>query len=326
MRAPAMQAHFLRRPCLTHRERIMHLGKSYRMTEFIVWTRKQIYLLLLAALIPVLLYQVAGLKWLTLPVTVVSLLGTATAFVVGFKNVQTYSRTLEAQKIWTSIVNASRYWGVISRNFVRDPESLRVLADRHFAWLTALRYELRAARIWETVDRESNAEYLKRHYSIPERQQSMDAELSRYLSSEDREKIAGVDCKAAQLLGLQGQAERIKNFPYPRQYAIINAFFVRSFCFLLPFGLLAEFDKLNASASGLLRGEMTWLVVPFSVMISWIYTPLERVGESTENPFEGSPNDVPISHLSALIERDVKQMQGRADLPQLPAPVNDIVM
>jgi hypothetical protein len=27
-----------------------------------------------------------------------------------------------------------------------------------------------------------------------------------------------------------------------------------------------------------------------------------------------------------LIERDVKQMQGRADLPQLPAPVNDIVM
>ncbi|MNT66655.1 Bestrophin, RFP-TM, chloride channel [compost metagenome] len=66
---------------------------------------------------------------------------------------------------------------------------------------------------------------------------------------------------------------------------------------------------------------MVWLAVPFSVIISWIYTSLEQVGESTENPFEGSANDVPISRLSTMIERDLKQMQGRSDLPGLSSKV-----
>ena len=37
------------------------------------------------------------MKWLGIPWTVVALLGTATAFIVGFKNVQTYNRTWEAR-------------------------------------------------------------------------------------------------------------------------------------------------------------------------------------------------------------------------------------
>jgi putative membrane protein len=329
----------------------MHLGKSYRLSEFVLWTRRKIYGLLVLGLVPVLLYQVAGLKWLTLPLTVVTLLGTATSFVVGFKNVQTYTRTLEAQKIWMAIVNSSRYWGMISRDFVSDAERSRALLDGHLAWLTALRYQLRAARVWETVESASNAEYQK-HYVIPERQQPLEAALSRYLSPQDLRTVAGADSISVQLLGmqgrkvrrlydegliasseytefnsrirefldLQGQAERIKNFPYPRQYAIINTFFVRSFCLLLPFGLMGEFDRLNDSVGGVMHGEMIWLAVPFSVMISWIYMALEQVGEGTENPFEGSANDVPISHLSLVIERDIKQMQGRADLPGLPPP------
>ena len=58
------------------------------------------------------------------------------------------------------------------------------------------------------------------------------------------------------------------------------------FCLLLPFGLLREFDKLNDSVEGVIKGNMVWLVIPFSVLISWMYTSLERVGESTENPFD----------------------------------------
>lgn len=334
----------------------MHLGKSYRLSEFVFWTRRKIYVLLTVSAVPVVLYQVLGLKWLTVPLPVVTLLGTATTFVVGFKNVQTYTRTLEAQKIWMAIVSASRFWGVISRDYIEDPGRARGLVDRHLAWLTALRHQLRRARVWETTDSACNAEYRK-SYVIPERLYPLDAELSRYLSPDDLRELAVPDGKAVQLLGLQGravrrllaegaisaseyaelnsrirelldlqgQAERIKNFPYPRQYAIINTFFVRAFCLLLPFGLMGEFDRLNQSVTGLMRGEMIWLVVPFSAMISWIYTSLEQVGESTENPFEGGANDVPISHLSAMIERDVKQMHGRADVPEAPI-AGDIVL
>jgi putative membrane protein len=41
-----------------------------------------------------------------------------------------------------------------------------------------------------------------------------------------------------------------------------------------------------------------------------MYTSLAQVGESTENPFEGSANDVPISTLCAAMERDLRWMLG----------------
>lgn len=326
----------------------MHLGKSYRLCEFVVWTRRSIYYLLALGIVPVVLYQVAGMKWLTLPLSVVSLLGTATTFVVGFKNVQTYTRTVEAQRIWMSIVSASRYWGVISQAYGGDSGRTATLVDRHLAWLTALRYQLRKARVWESAASRPNAEYQSR-YEIPELRESLESALSRYLAPQEIAALTQADGKATQLLAaqgqairgllddgaisaseyaelnsrirdlldLQGQAERIKNFPYPRQYAIINTLFVRSFCVALPFGLTAQFDEIGQGISGFMHGQTAWLAVPFSVIISWIYTSLEQVGESTENPFEGSANDVPISRLCTMIERDLKQMQGRADLPEL---------
>jgi putative membrane protein len=124
----------------------------------------------------------------------------------------------------------------------------------------------------------------------------------------------------------QGKSERIKNFPYPRQFATINTFFIRLFCILLPFGLLKEFDKLNEGIEGVMKGYMVWLVIPFSVLISWIYTSLEQVGESTENPFEGSANDVPISQMSRTIEIDMREMLGETDLPPALQPKNNIIL
>jgi len=95
----------------------MHSGKSYKFSEFLLWTRRNIYWLLLIGILPVVLYELAGLKWLAIPWTVVALLGTATAFIVGFKNTQTYNRTWEARQIWGAILNSSRAWGSMSRDF-----------------------------------------------------------------------------------------------------------------------------------------------------------------------------------------------------------------
>ena len=124
----------------------------------------------------------------------------------------------------------------------------------------------------------------------------------------------------------QGKSERIKNFPYPRQYASVNAFFVKLFSFLLPFGLLGEFDQLNNGVTGFMHGNMIWLVIPFSILISWVYTSLEQVGESTSNPFEGSANDVPISQMSLMTEIDMREMLGETELPSVSPPKNNIVL
>jgi putative membrane protein len=335
----------------------MHTGKSYRLFEFLDWTRRDIYLLLVLGVVPTVAYQVGHLKWLGIPWTVVALIGTATAFIVGFKNLQTYNRTWEARQIWGDIVSGSRAWGLVTRDSFSDTARSRDLVYRHLAWLTTLRYQLRESRTWETTSKTHNAEYL-RYYSIPETETPLEKELAKFLSEAELGQILAAGSKATRILDLQSQAitglftsqtivvtqfvemqrsirdflfqqgrcERIKDFPYPRQFASINSFFINLFCLLLPFGLLREFDGLNESVEGVLKGHMVWLVIPFSVLISWMYTSLERVGESTENPFEGSPNDVPISQMCRTAEIDLRGMLGETDLPPPLEPRNNIVL
>src|SRR6185503_17568155 len=147
----------------------MKIGKSYKLSEFLVWTRRKLYILLLLSSVPVVVYQLLGQKWIAVPWAIAVLAGTVTSFIVGFKNAQTYARTVEAQQIWTAIASASRYWGTICRDFPSNARSTRALIYRHLAWLTVLRYQLRASgRVWETATAPSNAEYREKFYSVPE--------------------------------------------------------------------------------------------------------------------------------------------------------------
>jgi putative membrane protein len=90
--------------------------------------------------------------------------------------------------------------------------------------------------------------------------------------------------------------------------------------------MLKEFDKLNDSIEGIMKGHMIWLVVPFSVLISWVFTSLDQIGESTENPFEGNANDVPISQISRAVEIDMREMLGETELPPPLLAKNNIVL
>ena len=335
----------------------MHIGKSYDLFEFLRWTRRSIFWQLLIATIATVLYQVCGIRWLSIPWSLIALLGSATAFIIGFKNVQTYNRTWEARQIWGAIIGASWSWALMCRDFIADADKSREIIYRHFAWLTALRYQLRTERKWETTNKPYNREY-RRFYVVPEKEIPIEQELIKYISREEMESVLTKNNKAIQLMrqqsislrniykeklidsyqyvaihnhlqelmGHQGKSERIKNFPYPRQYATINKFFLNLFCTLLPFALLGEFNTLNDGVSGLLKGNMVWLVIPFSVLISWVFTSLEQVGESTENPFEGGANDVSISQMSRNVEIDLREILGETDLPPALMPQNNIIL
>jgi putative membrane protein len=58
----------------------------------------------------------------------------------------------------------------------------------------------------------------------------------------------------------------------------------------------------------------------------WIFTTLEKIGESTESPFEGSANDVPITAISRNIEIDLKEMFGMDNIPAPLKPENNILV
>jgi putative membrane protein len=336
----------------------MHAGRRYTFKEFIYWTRRDIYVLSTLAVIPTSLLYFFDWKWIAIPWVPIALIGTAAAFIVGFRNTQTYNRLWEARQIYGSIVNTSRAWGIEVKSFVDDAhmpsaELKKIhqeLIYRHIAWLTALRFQLRESKTWENMKvKKSNIEY-SRLYHVDEWEKKLEEELHPFLTEKERAYVLGKKNRATHIISLQsdhlkalkaqglitelnlielelllvnlyeqqGKCERIKNFPYPRQFATINQMFVRLFAFLIPFGVLNEFQKLGP--------WMVWLTIPFSVIVGWIFMTMERVGESTENPFEGSANDVPITSMSRTIEIDLREMLDEQNLPPAIGPQNNILL
>jgi len=117
---------------------------------------------------------------------------------------------------------------------------------------------------------------------------------------------------------LQGKCERIKNTPFPRQYAFFSNVFVWIFCLLLPFGLVGEFAEISHS--------FIYMTIPFSVLISWIFYTMEIVGDSSEDPFDNMVNDVPMTALCRTIEIDLRDMLGEKELPEKIQAVKGILM
>ena len=336
----------------------MHIGRHYTLREVLYWTRRDLYFLLVLGTIPTVLYEIWDIR-LTIPWLPIALIGTAVAFIVGFKNNATYGRLWEARQIWGAIVNASRSWAIIVRDFVTTRQTdtakseivqiHRRLVYRHLAWLTALRFQLREPRAWENLTRSYNAEY-RTHYSIPELESNLETELAKFLSADELKYVLSKKNRATHIINLQsgdlrtleekglidnvrhvelenmlinlydqqGKCERIKNFPYPRQFATLNLYFVCMFTLLVPFGMIPEFAKLG--------DHYVWLTIPFTVIVCWVFLTMEKIGEVTENPFEGSPNDVPIAALTRTIEIDLREMLDEHDIPPPLAGVNNILM
>lgn len=334
----------------------MHSGKRFGAREFANWTRRSIYVLTIFSAIPTVLYFL-GWKFLSIPWQPIAILGTAVAFIVGFKNNASYSRLWEARQIYGAIINDSRSFGYILRDALtsKNPQKVKGMFLRHYAWLTALRFQLREPRAWENMGTAQFDEYSKK-YDIPERLTQLDEELKKYLSENELQYILSKKNRATQLMASQskelaeiyekgeindfqwtqinqqlvkftddqGKAERIKNFPYPRNFSSITTYLLLLFILFVPFGLIKELDKLGDGTA--LEGWTLWFNIPFSLLVTWCFHTLDSVGEASVNPFEGSPNDVPITQISRTIEIDMRDMLDETDLPPAITPKNNIVL
>jgi len=87
---------------------------------------------------------------------------------------------------------------------------------------------------------------------------------------------------------------------------------------LVPFGMLEEFEKMG--------DFFVWLTIPFCVLVSWVLHTMVKVGDSTENPFEGGANDIPMATISRTIEIDLRDMLDEKEIPEPVQAVNDILM
>ncbi len=329
----------------------MYTQRRFPFKNLILWTRRELIFFFIISIVFTLLYEVVDVKWLQVPLTPVGLVGTAVAFMIGFQNNAAYDRIWEARKIWGGIVNASRtlvinvrdsFYLHDSKNGKDESEITQIIAHRHVAWLTALRYAMRTKKPWE-------ASYQKIHkqkhfeYHIPEFEVELEDELKQHLSVEELNHVMTQDHKPnaiislqskhlrkltdegkiwdfsylnmqqilQELTTLQGKSERIKNFPYPKQYGSIGYHFVHLFMWLLPMAIIPSFASMGitvAETNPLVGKFFVWFNIPFTALVIWVFNTMLRVGLAGENPFEGSPNDVPISNISRGITRDILQL------------------
>ncbi|MGK0366480.1 MAG: putative membrane protein [Saprospiraceae bacterium] len=227
---------------------------------------------------------------------------------------------------------------------------IKTLTYRHIAWMTALRHAMRMPKPWETaVNDRSNREWDIRP---PEKNSSLEVDIKPYISESDYEYVMSKNNKQTALLylqshhlrklkeqgiiwefsflqlegvieeffSLQGKSERIKNFPYPRQFATLNHFFMWIFVMLLPLALIPQFADVGqsfADAYPFISDIFVWFSVPFYVIVAWVFHTMERIGRTGENPFEGTANDVPISTIARGIEIDLRQNMGE-DKDEIP--------
>lgn len=294
----------------------------------------------------------------SIPIAPLGTIGVAVAFYVGFKNNQAYERYWEARKIWGGIVNVSRSWANQVLSFISEAHSdepveaglvesvQRKMVYRQLAWINILRFQLRrktpfsfepnrAARKYmqstdmKEMERQVSGFLDESELSVVCPRANSAAQVLRMQSehlrqvveelhlAEDFRHIAMMEL-ITEMFGLQGKCERIKNTPFPRQFAYFSSVFVGIFVTLLPFGIIGQLAGRNML--------ILWLTVPLTVIISWIFYTMEMVGDSSEDPFENFVNDVPMTTICRSIEIDLRQMLGETETPVQLEPTNDVLM
>jgi len=306
-------------------------------------------------------YYFSHWKFITLPWLPLSLIGTAVAFYVGFKNNQSYDRMWEARKIWGAIVNNSRKLGTMVKNFRSEEMNTdfgaairKQLIYRHIAYLYQLREQLLRPTQWEHV----SLNWIFGSFNRRRRERFFNTfkiELdeianNQYLTHEEKIGLEEFNNKATQLMDTQTQLVQslcdkkaincmqqlslqdvLNNF-YDEQgkaERIKNFPFPRkyasfSFVFVCIFVFLLPFGIVGEFSK--LGDSFVWLSVPVGVIVGWIYVVMEMIGDYSENPFEGLHNDIPMLSICRTIEIDLLQMMGEKNIPKPIQPKEHILL
>lgn len=300
-------------------------------------------------------YHKLGYHEFAIPMAPLSIIGTAVAFYVGFKNNSSYDRLWEARRIWGSITNASRTWSAMVIEMLSQTnnpvllETARQMILRQVGWCNVLRLQLRRNKVWgekyyqsytsglqhkinnnyadaiaETLDRfcdSDEKDYLLKKQNIATHLLHLQTRDIKKLKRDgviDELEFTTLANIVTDLYNQQGACERIKGYPFPRQYAVFSRVFVDIFVILLPFGLMPEVMKITP--------DYPWLLFPICFIVGWIFNAMEQIGDLSENPFENALTDVPMTAMCRNIEIDLREMLNEEEVPERLQPVDGVLM
>lgn len=199
----------------------MQTAKTISFFKIIKWTGFHILWLLIFSGGVAALYYFKIIE-VSMPWLPISVIGTAVAFYVGFKNNQSYDRMWEARKIWGGIVNDSRTWGMYVDGFVTNLFSnaemskkqihriKKRLIYRHIAWLYAHRSQLLVPTPWEHVSQGGpvarKARYYQKKFGIGlVDDEYTRTELKNFLPEEEHDRLVANVNTATQIINEQSR-------------------------------------------------------------------------------------------------------------------------
>ena len=227
----------------------MIISKSISFWRVIKWSGHHILWTLAGAFLFAFLYKKEILD-VALPWLPISVIGTAVAFYVGFKNNSAYDRMWEARKIWGAIVNSSRSWGAYVDGFVsnlfatqgRSQEELQAIKKqliyRHIAWLYALRSQLLVTTPWEHANQAGHvgrrAEYYQQQFGVGlVADEVTESQLDKFLAPEEHDRLINHVNTATQVINEQSrqlralrEADLIDDFRHMEMQRILQDLYV----------------------------------------------------------------------------------------------------
>lgn len=200
----------------------MYVKKNFSFKSIMQFTGGHLIWIGLWATFVTAIFEYTHSAWLHVPWFLLSVIGTAVAFYIGFKNNQAYDRLWEARKIWGAIVNSSRAWGSAVKGFTSNvfteknftAEELRCMQQkliyRHIAWLYALRSQLLIPTSWEHISqgghmKRSTEKRMKRFGVGLLDDEVTSAELTNFLPKEEYERLINYKNTATQIIDQQSQ-------------------------------------------------------------------------------------------------------------------------
>ena len=226
----------------------MIVTKGISFGNLIKWTWHHIawLLLLMGGMAALYHYDIISINIPWLPVSVI---GTAVAFYVGFKNNQAYDRMWEARKIWGGIVNDSRTWGMMVDGYVTNHFKDNKLSEteiqqikkrliyRHIAWLYAHRSQLLVATPWEHISQGGHTARTAKMYQDKFGIGMLDDEVTRtelklFLPDEEYDRLIANVNTATQIINEQSrdltnlrEQDLIDDFRHTQMEDVLRSFY-----------------------------------------------------------------------------------------------------
>lgn len=284
------------------------------------------------ALAAYLIYLLFDVSHISIPPSVVAILGAALAIILAFRNASAYERWWEARSLWGEMVNESRTFTRQALTVV-DPvnipnellDACYKLVRGQIAWVNALRLQMRNdsdPEVWQKevgtyftpeefaffLSKSNKATHIGIHQGRVIKELNANGVLDTY-------SYIQIDDTLTRITAIQGDCERINDTPLPRPYDYYTRIFLALFILFFPFGMVDIFSSL----------KFTWVLVPITVVVGWMFYQIYVFGKILSRPFDNIETDVPMTSICRDIEIDLKEIIGDANIPEPFVSLNGVI-